>query len=76
MPAQKRLGFENDGSVSPMSPTTRPKQEPETVGGAELQWFGLLLQDDGWMAKERVLRQEFGCAPRESACLAALPSVL
>ena len=65
MPAQERIGLEDEDGFLPMPDRTDEEDEPEAIGWCEAWLVNLAVEDDELLAEGRVLGNEFGIAASE-----------
>jgi hypothetical protein len=62
MPAQERIGLEDEDGFLPTLDPTGEEDEPEAIGWGESWLANLAVEDDELLAEEGVLRNELGLA--------------
>lgn len=60
MPAQQRVGFEDEQRIFPVTDATGEKHEPEAVGLGKRGFFDVAVKDDQLLTKESIFGNEFG----------------
>jgi len=62
MPAQERIGLEDEDGFLPMPDPTDEEDEPEAIGWCEAWLVNLMVEDDELHAEDGVLGNELGVA--------------
>jgi hypothetical protein len=65
MPAQERIGLEDEEGFLPPPDPTDEEDEPEAIGWGESWLVDLAVEDDELLAEEGVLGNELGIAASE-----------
>jgi hypothetical protein len=65
MPAQERIGLEDEEGFLPGPDPAGEEDEPEAIGWGEPWPVNLAVEDDELLAEEGVLRNELGIAASE-----------
>ena len=66
MPAQERIGLEDEDGFLPMPDPADEEDEPEAIGWGEAWLVNLAVKDDELHAEEGVLGNEFGIAASDA----------
>jgi len=65
MPAQERIGLEDEDGFLPSPDPAGEEDEPRAIGWGESWLVNLAVEDDELLAEERVLGNELGIAASE-----------
>jgi hypothetical protein len=65
MPAQERIGFEDEEALLPTPDPAGEENEPKAIGWGEPRLPNLAVEDDELLAEEGVLGNELGIAASE-----------
>ena len=65
MPAEERLGFEDEERFFPIFEATSEEDEPEAIGLRNRRLFDLTVKDEQLLTQKCVLSDEVSCATRE-----------